>query len=418
MQPAFPTTEPDLNAVLSEFTTGLQAALGENLAAVYLQGSFGLGGWDNDSDVDFLAAVQREINAEELAALQALHGRIYDLPSPWAQHLEGSYFPLDILRRADPTRTLLFYLDNTARELIRSEHDNTLVVRRVVREHGIPLYGPPAQALIDPVPADDLRAEVRAVIREWGEEIFSGQYNIQNRWAQPFAVISYCRMLQTLQTGEIHSKPDGVGWGLANLDERWHDLIRRAWKERPDPSLKVRQPAAGGDVEGTLQFIRHAQHLAFPVTLRDVLETDLPIFYEQQLDPQANHMAAFTAKDPADRAAFMAHWLKIMADPSIKIQAILWDGQIAGSVLRYFSEEGPEVSYWLGREFWGQGIATRALAAFIQTIPERPLYGRVVKDNFASLRVLQKCGFSITGEGKGFANARGTEVEEYVLMLA
>ncbi len=262
MQPSFPSIEPDLNAVLSEFTDGLQAALGENLAAVYLQGSFGMGGWDQDSDVDFLVAIQRELNAAELAALQSLHARIYDLPCPWAQHLEGSYFPPNILRRGDPVHTPLWYLDNTARELICSTHDNTLVVRWVVRQHGIPLYGPNARDLIDLVPADDLRAEVRATMREWGDEITRDQYSISNRWAQPFAVISYCRMLQSLQTGTIESKPAGVQWGLANLDERWHDLIRHAWQERPDPSFKVRQPADPRDVEDSLRFIQYALHLA------------------------------------------------------------------------------------------------------------------------------------------------------------
>ncbi len=84
----------------------------------------------------------------------------------------------------------------------------------------------------------------------------------------------------------------------------------------------------------------------------------------------------------------------------------------------YVDEPGkPEVTYWLGKEFWGQGIATRALAAFLGQMTERPVYARAAKDNAGSLRVLEKCGFTITGEGKGFANARGMEIEEYILTL-
>ena len=154
------------------------------------------------------------------------------------------------------------------------------------------------------------------------------------------------------------------------------------------------------------------------VVLRDVTDSDLPVFFEQQLDAEANWMAAFTAKDPSDRDAFMAHWARIRADPTNVIQTILEEGRVAGSVSSYQEEPGkPEVTYWLGKEFWGRGIATRALAAFLARMSARPVYARAAKDNAGSLRVLEKCGFTITGEGKGFASARGMDVEEYLLTL-
>ncbi len=155
------------------------------------------------------------------------------------------------------------------------------------------------------------------------------------------------------------------------------------------------------------------------VLLRDVTESDLPIFFEQQLDPDANYMAAFAARDPADRDAFTAHWTRTLGDETITIKTILFDGQVAGHVLSYQDEEfeKPEVSYWIGKQYWGKGVATTALSAFLGHIEVRPLYARVVKDNIASLRVLEKCGFIIVGEGKGFANARGQEVEEFILIV-
>jgi RimJ/RimL family protein N-acetyltransferase len=154
------------------------------------------------------------------------------------------------------------------------------------------------------------------------------------------------------------------------------------------------------------------------IVLRDVTDDDLPIFFEQQLDPDANYMAAFTTKDPTDRDAFTAHWARIRADETIINRTILCDGQVAGSVASFEDFGQLEVTYWLGREFWGKGIATRALAALLAYQTTRPIYARAAKDNLASLRVLQKCGFVITGEDKGFANARGQEIEEYMLTLA
>jgi len=152
--------------------------------------------------------------------------------------------------------------------------------------------------------------------------------------------------------------------------------------------------------------------------LRPVVADDLPIFFEQQADPDANYMAAFTVKDPGDRAAFMARWQRILADPTVIIRTVVTDGAVAGSVLSYEEEGRLEVSYWLGRAFWGRSIATRALTAFLADANRtRPIYARAAKDNIGSLRVLAKCGFTIVGEDNGYANARGAEVEEYVLAL-
>ena len=162
---------------------------------------------------------------------------------------------------------------------------------------------------------------------------------------------------------------------------------------------------------------------AFPsdragVLLRDVTTSDLPIFFDHQRDPEANWMAAFTSKDPANWDAFMVHWTKILADETTTIQTILFDGQVAGSVFCYIDEdEQPEVSYWIGKPYWGKGIATRALSAFLEHLRTRPLYARAAKDNIGSLRVLEKCGFTRIGEGRGFSKARGVEVEEFLLRL-
>ncbi|MBE2236645.1 MAG: GNAT family N-acetyltransferase [Caldilineaceae bacterium] len=152
--------------------------------------------------------------------------------------------------------------------------------------------------------------------------------------------------------------------------------------------------------------------------LREVIEADLSVFFAQQLDADAVHMAAFTAKNPADEAAFLAHWRRVLANPTGIVRTILCDGQVAGHVLRYEEDGKPEVSYWLGRTFWGRGIATRALARFLAEVDAtRPIYARVAKDNLGSRRVLEKCGFVIIGADKGFANARGAEIEEWLLEL-
>ena len=124
--------------------------------------------------------------------------------------------------------------------------------------------------------------------------------------------------------------------------------------------------------------------------LRNVVEDDLPFFFDFQLDPDANYMAAFTAKDPGNREAFTAHWSRIMAAATVIIKTIVCDGQVVGSVLSYEEDGKPEVSYWIGKEFWGRGIATAALAELLQEVKIRPLYAHVANHNLASKRVLEK----------------------------
>jgi hypothetical protein len=166
------------------------------------------------------------------------------------------------LRHGDPDKSSLLFLGNGSRELVRSAHDNTLVVRWVVREYGITLAGPAPETLIEPVPADALKQEVQATMREWAGVIYTGQYAITNRWAWPFVVLTYCRMLHTLATGDIGSKPAGAAWAQRTLDRRWSGLIARAWAARPHPSLKLRQQANSADVAQTLAFIRYALDLS------------------------------------------------------------------------------------------------------------------------------------------------------------
>jgi RimJ/RimL family protein N-acetyltransferase len=153
--------------------------------------------------------------------------------------------------------------------------------------------------------------------------------------------------------------------------------------------------------------------------LRDVTGADLPVFFNQQLDPDANQMAAFTAKNPSDRWAFDSRWARIMASSIVISKAIIYQGRVAGHISSYVEAGRLEIGYWLGKEFWRKGLATLALTRFLAEVNgARPIYARVAEDNLASRRVLEKCGFQIIGNDRGFANARGEEITELILVLA
>ena len=234
--------DTELQFVLDELVARVQPILGDNLLAVYLQGSFALGGGDGDSDVDFLIVVEDDIPDAILPDLQAMHRSLFEIESYWSHHLEGSYFPKDLLKKEDPNHTPIVYIDNGSRNI----------------EHGITLYGADPKTYIDPIDSSDLIREVKQTMHTWGQEIVDGDYTISNVWAQAFAVIMYCRMLHTVTTGAIHSKPDGVQWALRMLDEKWHNLIAEAWQKRIDQYKRVADASDPDAVSQTIDFISYA----------------------------------------------------------------------------------------------------------------------------------------------------------------
>jgi RimJ/RimL family protein N-acetyltransferase len=153
------------------------------------------------------------------------------------------------------------------------------------------------------------------------------------------------------------------------------------------------------------------------ITIREVESSDLETFYEHQLDPEAIRMAAFVGKNPKDKVAFDAHWNKILNSPQNTTRTIVAEGQVAGHIACYPDGENIEVTYWLGRKFWGRGLATQALNRMLHLVVDRPIFARAAADNIGSIRVLEKCGFRIIGKNKDFANGRGEETEEYILRL-
>jgi RimJ/RimL family protein N-acetyltransferase len=127
------------------------------------------------------------------------------------------------------------------------------------------------------------------------------------------------------------------------------------------------------------------------VPLREVRSEDIPVFHEYQADPEASALAGVPSRD---REAYEAHWAKLRADPEVLLRTIVTaDGSVAGQLLSFPRDGVREIGYWLGRAFWGHGIATAALAEFLPLVTERPVYGVVTEANVASRRVLERNGF-------------------------
>lgn len=153
------------------------------------------------------------------------------------------------------------------------------------------------------------------------------------------------------------------------------------------------------------------------VSLRPSIESDLEVFFLNQTDEEANQMAAFTPEDPSDKEAYFTKWTRLMKDDSIHMQTIIQNEKVVGCVVKFEIEGDAEITYATTKEYWNQGITTEAVKQFLQLEKARPLHGRVAFDNIGSQRILEKAGFEKNRKEKGYANARGKEIEEYVYIL-
>lgn len=144
---------------------------------------------------------------------------------------------------------------------------------------------------------------------------------------------------------------------------------------------------------------------------------DLETLFLFQLDKDANYLAAFTSENPSDKSAYIEKWTRVLSDKKVNMKTIILESQIVGSIAKFEMNGNAEITYWIGRDFWGRGIASNALNQFLKIEKTRPIYGRVAFDNLGSKKVLENCGFTNIGTEKGFANARAKEIEEFVYEL-
>lgn len=258
-QPRLRDLPDELRSLLSRLSDGATAIFGERFVGLYLVGSFALGAGDEHSDVDFIAAVTDDPTDEDVRALEVLHTRLFTLPPAWAQHLEGSYIPVDALRAkaAEPRRFVFF--DNGATTAFRDEHDDTHVLRWVLREHGIAVLGSDPRTLVDLVTAEQLREECSPMLDSyaaWAPE--TSPVGRMSRWKQPYLVVTVCRILFTRSEGTVPSKPAALAWGRGHLPARFGPLFEQASADRPDPWRRIHEAAPDPLVDETLAFVAWA----------------------------------------------------------------------------------------------------------------------------------------------------------------
>jgi predicted nucleotidyltransferase len=265
-----PTSYPDVNEILDLLLSSVKEILREQFVGMYLFGSLAYGDFDQDSDIDVLIVTDGDISKDRFIALKEMHKRIQEIDSRWAFQMEVAYLPGSAIRRYDPDDDQHPYLDRgTGEELhLRPYHSDWVVQRHILRQRGITIVGPEPETLIDPVSPDDLRRAMYPILFEWYAHFLEKPDPWDSRGYQSYAVLSLCRIMYTLEKGDVVSKMTAARWAKEYLDPRWIPLIESA--------LLGRQKSVGKplpkDVDETLDMIRYAMRRAKPTPYPDVNE--------------------------------------------------------------------------------------------------------------------------------------------------
>ena len=262
MQPhPHPTPYADVNAVLHDILSSVQTILGDHFRGMYLSGSLALGDFaPHRSDIDFVVVTDADLPDDLLSSLQAMHARFNASGSPWATEVEAAYIPQDALRRYDPARARHPHIERGGDEVLDMDQLDTgwVIQYYILREHGVVVAGPPLHTLIDPVSSQDLCRAVVVLMGEWWGTMLHDPARLQYRGYQVYGVLTMCRMLYTLDSGAVASKPVAARWAQGALGERWAALIERALAWRKDCTWgEEGQDTPGGDVDETQALIQY-----------------------------------------------------------------------------------------------------------------------------------------------------------------
>lgn len=224
-----PTAYPEINTLLDTLLSDLRTVLGDYFVGMYVHGSLALGDFVPDrSDVDVAVVMTEDLPDEVVAALAAMHERFRHNGLPYAEEIEVTYFSQDAIRRHDISHPLHPYYGEAGELEMGTDDHAGIIMRHILREHGIILVGPPPQSLVDPVTPHDLRRAVTETFNEWWKPFVLSSSLLAQDGYQVYAVFTMCRMRYTLDEGAVVSKSAAARWGMEHLESRWTPLIASA----------------------------------------------------------------------------------------------------------------------------------------------------------------------------------------------
>jgi hypothetical protein len=254
-EPFAPTPFADVNAVLADFLARMQALFGSHFIGMYLVGSLALGDFDpRSSDIDFIVVTGTDIADDLFDGLQDIHARFAASSSSWADKIEAIYIPYPALRHAAPNASHYPQIEKGTR-LFRAPLESGWVFQCItIRDRGVVVAGPDPRLLVDtinPQAMHSAAAEIAGLWREQAENDSTWLPWLRQRDAQTFVILTLCRLLYSLATGSVASKPRAAEWAQKALGGPWPTLIERTLAKRHEVGN-----IAQSEEDETLAFIQ------------------------------------------------------------------------------------------------------------------------------------------------------------------
>jgi len=251
-----PTPYADVNAVVYGFLTDIQTILGGHFRGMYLCGSLALGDFDpRSSDIDLVVVTDTEISDDLFEALKDMHEQFNASGSPWVFRVEAVYVPQDALRNAAPASAVYPQIEQGTK-LFKDHLESGWVFQcYILRERGVVIAGPDPHTLVGSVDPSAMRRAVPVIPNMWREHVLhdpSWLDWVRQRENQAFVVLTLCRLLYTLDTAAVASKPAAARWAQKALDSRWAGLI-----ERSLAGQRVSSETPDSDMEDTVALIHY-----------------------------------------------------------------------------------------------------------------------------------------------------------------
>ena len=244
------TAYPEINQTLSELHQRAESILLDNFVGMYLYGSLAMDSFQPiRSDIDFVVIVFEPLDNGTINALETMHQELLITENKWVKKLEGAYIPKHVIRGRSDNHAEVPTLNEGNFYLARLGSDWD-IHRYVLREYEAIISGPSPRDFIDPVSIDQIKLAIREVLDNWWLPMLEDPARLERPGYQPFAVLSMCRTLHTLNTGTLASKSDAANWAIEMLDEDWVRLIRQALKWGEGDEIE--------SIEQTIAFMRYA----------------------------------------------------------------------------------------------------------------------------------------------------------------
>ena len=222
-----PTPYQEVNVFLTLLLSNMRSILGDHFVGLYLGGSLALGDFNlNRSDLDFVVSTVDELPLETIVALEEMHTRLWNTGAKWARKLDGSYVPQHVLRRWTSNDMPCPFVEED--QFYITHQGSAVIQRHIIRQHGVVVAGPSPSTFIDLVAAADLRHALRDNVEKWWRPLLDDPDWVQQSQKQPFAILTMCRALYTLERGIVASKPVAARWAQQVIGEQWTELIEWA----------------------------------------------------------------------------------------------------------------------------------------------------------------------------------------------